>query len=110
MHRPRLRALATLHQPRRPVAAGAPQPAALPAGVRIVDAPVEAFGAEAEGVGDPQYDHPAVLHRTEPVVEIRGGHRDVLAEAQRVVLVDPRVIARSAAVLLMTLQAVARIA
>src|SRR5262245_13900689 len=43
----RLRALAAFLQPRRAVAVRAPKPAALPAGIRVVDAPVQALGKEA---------------------------------------------------------------
>ena len=52
VHRPRLGALAAFHQPRRAVAAGAPQPAPLPPRVRTVDTPVEALGVEAQRVRD----------------------------------------------------------
>src|SRR6266478_6180906 len=44
VHGPRLAAFAAFHQPRRAIAVGAPQPAAFPAGVGIIDAPVEALG------------------------------------------------------------------
>src|SRR5215472_5417132 len=99
MHDQRLHALAALLEPRRAVAARRPQSATLPAGARIVDAPVEALGVEAERIGDAQHDHLAVLERDEAVVEIAGRHRHVLAEAERVVLVDPGVVARLRAVL-----------
>jgi len=51
VHRARLRALAAFHQPGCAVTVGAPQPAALPAGIRVVDAAVEAFGIEAHRYG-----------------------------------------------------------
>src|SRR5437899_7297677 len=66
----RLLALAALHQPRRPIAAGRPQPAPLPAGRRIVDAPVEPLGVEPERVRHAQHDHLAVLERDQAVVEV----------------------------------------
>src|SRR5438128_1437180 len=47
-----LLAFTAFHEPRRPVAAGRPQPPALPAGVRVVDASVEPLGVEAQRVGD----------------------------------------------------------
>src|SRR5262245_47559182 len=109
MHGARLAALAALHQPRRAIAVGAPQPAALPAGVGVVDAPVEAFGIKAHRVGDAQRDHLPVLERDEAVVEVGGGHGNVLAEPQRVVLVDPGVIARLGAVIAEAFEAGARI-
>src|SRR5262245_53026155 len=88
----RARALAAFHQPGRAVAAGAPEPAAFPAGIRIVDAPVEALRIEAHRVRDAHQDHLAVFQRHKTVIEIGGGDRDVLAETERVVLVDPGVI------------------
>src|ERR1035438_1729674 len=109
MHGARLRALAALHQPRRAIAARAPEPAALPARVGVVDAPVEALGKEAQGVGDAHHDHLAVLQRHESVVEVGGGNRNVLAQAQRVVLVDPGVVARLRAGVFEALEARARI-
>src|SRR6266568_2021493 len=99
MHGARLAALAALHQPGGAIAVGAPQPAAFPAGIAVVDAPVEALGIEAHRVRDAQHDHLPVLERHEAVVEVGGGHGNVLAEPQRVVLVDPGVIARLGAVI-----------
>src|SRR5882672_2658152 len=109
VHRDRLLALPALHEPRRAITAGGPQPAALPARARIVDAPVEPLGVEPERVRHAQQDHLAVLERDEAVVEIGGGHRHVLAEPERVVLIDPRVVARLGAVLADSLKARARI-
>src|SRR6202008_3415620 len=53
VHRDRLLALAAFHEPRGTIAAGGPQPTPLPAGARIVDAPVEALGVEAERIRHP---------------------------------------------------------
>src|SRR5262249_36860708 len=94
VHGARLRALAAFHQPRRAVAVGAPQPAAFPARIRIVDAAVEALGVEAHRIRDADRDHLSVLECHEAVVEVRGRHRDVFAKPQGVVLVDPGVVAR----------------
>src|SRR5947208_8852609 len=92
VHGTRLAALAALHQPRRAIAVSAPQPAALPASIGIVDAPVEAFGVEADRIGNAQHHHLPILECDKAVVEVGGGDRNVLAETQRVVLVDPGVI------------------
>src|SRR5712675_2890239 len=86
-------------EPRRAVAVRAPQSAAFPAAVRIVDPPIEALGIEAERIRDPDRDHLAVLQRHEAVTEVGGRDRDVLTQSGRVVLVDPGVIARLGAVL-----------
>src|SRR5260370_17489946 len=99
VHGTRLAAFAALHQPRRAITVGAPQPAAFPAGVGIIDAPVEALGIKAHRVRDAQHDHLPVLESDEAVVEVGGGHGNVLAEPQRIVLVDPGVIARLGAVI-----------
>src|SRR5215831_3960156 len=90
----RLGALAAFLQPRRAVAVRTPQSAALPAGVRVIDAPVQAFGKEAQRVRDAQHDHLPVLECGEAVIE--GGRRDrnVLAKPHRVVVVHPGVVAR----------------
>src|SRR4051794_6623711 len=63
-------AKAAFAQPWRAVAARAPQSTALPAGIRIVDAPVEPLGVEAHGIRDAQHDHLAVLECDHAVVEI----------------------------------------
>src|SRR5262245_7291857 len=105
----RLGALAAFLQPRRAVAVRAPQAAALPAGVRVVDAPVQAFGKEAQRVGDAQHDHPSVLERGEPVIEVGGRDGDVLAKPHRVVVVHPGVIARLGGPVLEALKGRARI-
>ncbi len=94
-----LHAFAAFLEPRRAVAARGPQAPRLPAAVGIVDAAVEALGIEAERIRHPQRDHLAVLERDQPVVEVAGRHRHVVAEAEGVVLVDPGVVARLGAVL-----------
>src|SRR5207244_13596290 len=99
VHGARHRALAAFLEPGRAVAVRAPQPAAFPPGIGIVDTPVKTLGVEAEGIGNPDRDHLAVLQRHEAVPEIGGGHRDVLAKSGRIMLVDPGVIARLGAVL-----------
>src|SRR5262249_1350362 len=96
--RARTAAHAVLGEPRRAVAVGAPQAAALPAAVRVVDARVEPLGVEAHRVGDAQRDHLAVLERDEAVAQVGGRVGHVGAEADRVVLVDPGVVARLRAV------------
>src|SRR5262249_46940836 len=105
----RLGTLAAFLQPRRAVAVGAPQSAALPAGVGVVDAPVQALGKEALRVRDAQHEHLPVLERGEAVVEVRGRDRDVLAEPDRVVLVHPGIVARLGAPVLEALEGRARV-
>src|SRR6185369_11373112 len=100
MRRQRLRAFAAFDQPRRAITVRRPQAAALPAGIRIVDAAVEALGVEAERVWHADRDHLAVLvEGDEAVHQVGGRHRDVVAKPEGVVLVDPRVVARLGAVL-----------
>src|SRR5262245_31294630 len=105
VHGDRLLALAALHEPRRTVSARGPEPPALPARIRIVDAAVEALRVEAERIGHAQQDHLAVLERDETVVQIRRRHRHVRAEAEGVVLIDPGIVARLGAVLTDSLKA-----
>src|SRR4029077_7786336 len=90
----RARALACFHQPRRAVAVSAPQTTAFPACIRVVDASVETFGIEAQGVGNSQRDHLPVLERDKAITEIGGRVRNILAKPERVVRVDPGVITR----------------
>src|SRR5262249_16989869 len=87
-----------LLEPWRPIAFGRPQAPALPAGLRIVDAGVEALGVEAERIGYAQRHHLAVDEGREAVVFIRGRDRHVIAETNRIVLIDPGVVARLGAV------------
>src|SRR2546425_4102106 len=104
MHGARLRALAAFHQPRRAVAVRAPQPATLPTGVRVVDASVQTLGEEAHRVWHAHQDHAPVPERREAVLEVGGRDRNVLAQAHRVVLIYPGVIARLSAVALEALE------
>src|SRR6516225_4397744 len=100
----RLGTLAAFLQPRRAVAVGAPQSAALPAGVWVVDAPVQALGKEALRVRDAQHDHLPVLERGEAVIEVGGRDRNVLAKSHRVVVVHKGVVARLGASVLEALE------
>ena len=86
-----------------------PQPSAFPAGLRIVDAGIETFGVEAERIRNAQHDHLAVDECGETVVLIRRRNRHVLAEADRVVLIDPGVVARLGAVVADALETGSRI-
>src|SRR5690606_1588811 len=76
------------------VAARDPEAAAFPSGVRIVDAAVEALRVEAERIGHAQRHELAVDERVHAVEEIPGRDRHVFAEPERVVLIDPGVVAR----------------
>src|SRR5689334_8976723 len=106
----RTAAHAVLGEPWRAVAVGAPQAAALPAGIRVIDARVEPLGIETHRVGDAQRDHLAILERDEAVAQVGGRVRHVGAEADGVMLVDPGVVARLRAVVAEPLEARARIA
>src|SRR5262249_30497159 len=87
-------ALAAFLQPRRAVSVRAPQPAALPAGVRIIDPPVQSLGKKAQRVWDAQRDHLPILERGKTVIEVGGRDRNVLAKSHSIVLVHPGVVAR----------------
>src|SRR5579871_6611654 len=90
----RQRALAGLAMERRAVAVRRPQGAALPAGVRVIDAAVDPLGEEAERIGDPHVDPLAVNERHQRLVGVAGGQRNIVAKAERVLLIDPGVVAR----------------
>src|SRR5262245_324938 len=110
VHGHRLHALTAFHLPRRAVARGRPQAAAFPAGARVIDAAVEPFGEEAHRIGHAQRHHLAVLaERHKAIGQVGGRHRHVLAHAERVVLVDPRVVARLRAVIADARKARARV-
>src|SRR5215470_1294193 len=100
----RLGALSAFLKPWRAVPVRAPQPAALPAGIRVIDASVQPLGKKAQRVRDAQHDHLLVLERSESVIEIGRRDRDVLAEPHRVVLVHPGVVARLGAPVLKSLE------
>src|SRR4029450_5417225 len=89
----------------RAIAAGRPKAAAPPAGIRIVDAAIEALGIEAHWIGDADGDHLAVFGGGNALHQIGARHRNVLAEPERVVLIDPGVIARLGAILAEALEA-----
>src|ERR1700722_20662465 len=76
------------------VASRRPQPPALPAGVRIVDAGIKSLGIKAERIRDAQRYHLAIDQRGEAVALVRRRDRHVVAETDRVVLIDPGVVAR----------------
>src|SRR5262245_58563947 len=105
----RLGALAAFLQPRRAVPVRAPQPAALPAGVRVIDPSVQALGKKALRVRNAQYDHLPVLERGETVIEVGGRDRNVFAKSHRVVVVHPGVVARLSASVLEALESRSRV-
>src|SRR5579864_3089977 len=109
MHRHRRHADAAFLVPRHTVAARGPQAAAFPADFWIVDAPVEAFGVEAGRAGHFHGDHLAVGKGDQAVVEVAGRDRHVVTQPERVVLVDPGVIARLGRVIAETFEARSRI-
>src|SRR5262249_11333909 len=102
-------ALAAVLVRRGPVAVGGPQAAALPAGIRVIDASVQALGKEAQRVWNAQHDHLPVLERGEAVTEVGGRDRNVLAKPHRVMVVHPGVVARLSGPVFQALEARARI-
>src|SRR5262245_61729961 len=69
-----LAALEVEHRPRR---VRRPQALALPAAVRVVDAPVHPLGEVADGIGHAQHDELPVDERQQRVVQVAGGDRHV---------------------------------
>src|SRR5580692_2877801 len=89
--------LAAFQVERRAVAGVRPDAAAFPAGIRIVDPAIEALRPEAHRIGHDHVDQLAILEGDQRRILIAGGNGHVLAEAERVVLVDPGVVGRFAA-------------
>src|SRR2546425_5578663 len=77
---------------RCPGAVGRPQPLALPASIRIVDASVHPLGVEAHRIGDAKVDELPVHQGEQRLVGVAGGDRHVLAEPEGVELIDPGVV------------------
>src|ERR1700722_12944950 len=102
-------ALAPFLEPGRAVAFRRPQAPALPAGVGIVDAGIKSLGIKAERIRDAQRYHLAIDQRGEAVALVRSRDRHVVAKSDRVVLIDPGVVARLGAVVADALEARARI-
>src|SRR5262245_26036041 len=105
----RLGALTALLQPWRAVAVRAPQAATFPAGARIVDTAIQALGKKAQRVRNAQHDHLPIPERDEAVIEVGGPDRDVVAQAHRVVVVHPGVVARVCGSVLEAREARARV-
>src|SRR4030095_13899801 len=88
---------------RRPLAAfdlegcsrgvGGPEALAFPARIRVVDTTVHPLCVEAHGVGDAKDDELSVHEGEQPLVGVSGADRHVAAQAERVELIDPGVVA-----------------
>src|SRR5262249_2293141 len=76
----------------RAVAGRHPQPPALPPGLRIVDAAVDALGEEAHRIRHAQLNDLSVGQGGQRIRKMAGADRDVPAQAEDVVLVDPGVV------------------
>src|SRR5258705_269500 len=86
--------LAGLHVKWRAGADRRVEPAPFPARFRIVDAAVHPFRVETDRIGNAEHDPLAVLEDEQSFRRVARVDRNVLAEAERVVPVDPRVVAR----------------
>src|SRR5262244_3013028 len=76
----------------RAVAGRHPQSPALPPGLRIVDATVDALGEEAQRIRHAQLDDLSIRQGVQRIGKIAGADRNVLTQAENVVLIDPRVV------------------
>src|SRR3989442_7804033 len=86
------RPLAAFDMEGRSGAVGRPQSLALPASIRIVDAPVHPLGVEAEGIRDAKGDELPLHEGQQRLVGVAGGDGHVRTQAERIVLIDPDVI------------------
>src|SRR5262245_7511205 len=83
------RLLAALYVEWRAGRVGRPQPLALPATIRIVDAAIHPLGVKAQRIGHAQVDELSVHEGEQRLVGVAGGDGHVLAQAERVELIDP---------------------
>src|SRR5687768_11428825 len=72
---------------------GRPETAPLPPRVRIIDAAVQPLGVEPHRVGDAQDDELSILEREQSLALVPGVDGHIRAEAERVELVHPGVVA-----------------
>src|SRR5437667_1959870 len=86
------RSLAALDMEGRSGAVGRPQSLALPASIRIVDAPIHPLRVEAHGIRDAKGDELPVHEGQQRLVGVTGGDGHVRTQAERIVLIDPGVI------------------
>src|SRR5262249_39978865 len=77
---------------RRAVAGRHPQSPALPPGLRIIDATVDALGEKAHRIRHAQLDDLSIRQGVQRIRKIAGADRNVLTQAENVVLIDPRVV------------------
>src|SRR5207248_11786921 len=98
-----------LHQSRCTVISGAPVSAPIPAVVVIVNAPGQALGEKTQRVGDAKHHHLSVLVGNESIIKVGCRNRDIGAEAYRVVMIYPGIVARLGAGVFESLEARARI-
>src|ERR1017187_4906465 len=89
-----LGALAAFFEPGGPITARHPDAPSLPTCFGIVDASLDALGIEAQRIRNAQRDELAAHQGVDAVEEIAGRNRNVCAQAQGVVLIDPGVVAR----------------
>ena len=87
------RPLAAFHVKGSPGAHGRPEALALPAAVRIVDAPIHPFCIEPQRIWDSENDPFTVLQGQQPFGRIAGVDRHVAAQPERIELIDPGVVA-----------------
>ena len=75
-------------------APGGPHALPLPAGLGIVEASIHPFGIETHRIRHPQYGELAIHQGDQRVRGIAGNDRRVLAQPQRIELIDPDVVVR----------------
>src|SRR5688572_29989961 len=81
------------HVKRRASADGGPEAFTLPAGARIVDSAVQPLRVKTERIRNAQNDPLPVFQREQSLGSIAGVDRRIPAEAKRIELIYPRVIA-----------------
>src|SRR5688500_8389319 len=78
----------------RSAGVGRPHSSSLPAGLRIIDASIQALSMKTHRVGDAKRYELFVDERLERIGKIPGGERHVFAQPESVVLIYPAIVAR----------------
>src|ERR1700690_3886036 len=94
MYDQRLGSLASFLQPRRAITAGHPKTSSFPSCAGVIDAALQSLCVEAQRVGNAECYEFAGDQGMHAVEEVAGRDRYVRAQSQRVVLIDPSVVAR----------------
>ena len=89
----RLCTFTTFEQPGCAATFRYPQTTSLPACIRVIYPAFKTFDIKPEWIGSPDGDEFSINERMYAVKQVTDCHRHILAQSQRIVLIDPGVIA-----------------